>query len=75
MTSQAPTCPEVATYDQYCERRGVSSFAPIDAGMHSGRAHVSRQANRQATRLVLSSLAQWQEHRDALRIEYDQRCA
>lgn len=66
---------EVATFDQYCSRRGVDSFAPMDAGMHSGRAHVSGAANRAAERLILNAHEVWMARREALRLEYAKRLA
>ena len=59
------------TYDEFCESKGISSFAPSFPEMHRHPRRPSRASQRSAARFVMDKMNEWQEKRDMLRIEYN----
>lgn len=59
------------TYDEFCNSKGVSSFAPSFPEMHRHPRRPSKASQRSDSCRILDKMSEWQKKRDMLRIEYN----
>ena len=64
-------CISTMTYDEFSESKGVSRFAPSFPDMHRHPRRPSKASQRSASLRMMQVMKDWQDNRDALRIEYN----
>lgn len=62
---------KVQTFDEFSIENGVDNLWPTDCSMHMTSRHVSRAHKKASIKTLLQRGQEWQQQRDALRIEYN----